>query len=153
MKWLREVFEPSTREKAKGKSRLLIYDGHDTHITDLWIEHSMKNNIIFMILPPHSSHLTQPLDVGVFGPMKTLMASEMEPLVSTELHSVLKAEWLIAYIEAHEKVFSVQNILAGFRGTGIRPFKPSKVINRIASVEEKLVKILVRISVKSDISQ
>ena len=94
----------------------------------------MKNNIIFMVLPPHSSHLTQPLDIGVFGPLKTLMASEMEPLVSTELHRVLKAEWFTAYVEAHEKVFSVQNVLADVRGTGIQPFKPSKVINRIAPV-------------------
>jgi hypothetical protein len=62
------------------------------------------------------------------------MASEMEPLVSTKLHRILKAEWLSIYVEAHKKAFSVQNILAGFRGTGIRPFKPSKVINRIAPV-------------------
>jgi hypothetical protein len=67
----------------------------------------MKNNIIFMVLPPHSSHLTQPLDVGVFSPLKTLMALEIEPLVSTEVHRILKVEWLSAYVEAHGKAFSV----------------------------------------------
>ena len=82
-----------------------------------------------MVLPPHSSHLTQPLDVGVFGPLKTLMASEMEPLISTELHRILKAEWLTAYVEAHKKPFLVQNVLTGFCGTGIQLFNPSKVIN------------------------
>jgi hypothetical protein len=45
------------------------------------------------------------LDVGVFSPLKTLMASEIEPLVSTEVHRILKAEWLSAYVEAHKKAF------------------------------------------------
>jgi len=57
-----------------------------------------------MVLPPHSSHLTQPLDVGVFS----LMASAIEPLISTELHRIMKAEWLFAYVEAHSGAFSIQ---------------------------------------------
>jgi hypothetical protein len=65
LKWLHEIFEPTTRDKANGKMRLLICDGYDSHITVLWIANCMKNDIIFIGLPPHSSHLTQPLDVGV----------------------------------------------------------------------------------------
>jgi len=94
-----------------------------------------------MVLPTHSSHLTQPLDVGVFGPLKTLIASEIEPLVSTELHCILKVQWLTAYVEAYEKAFSVWNILTGFCGTGIQPFDPSKVINQIAPVGQDSTKI------------
>jgi len=101
----------------------------------------MKNNIIFMILPSHSSHLTQPLDVGVFGPLKTLMASTIEPLISTELHGILKAEWLSAYVEAHDNAFSVQNIQAGFRGTGILPFNPLKVIDHVGSTVQQCIEV------------
>ena len=52
--------------------------------------------------------------------MEWICASEMAPHVSTELHRILKFEWL-AYIEAHKKAFSIQNVLADFRVTGIRP--------------------------------
>ena len=129
----------------------MICDGHDSHITASWIAHCMKNNVILMVLPPHSSHLTQPLDVGVFSllmvlpphsshliqpldvgvfsPLKTLMASAIEPLISTELHRILKAEWLSAYVEAHDNAFTVQNIRPGFCGTGILPYNPRKVID------------------------
>jgi len=131
LQWLRQVFEPETHEKANGQPRLLICDGHDSHITASWIAHCMKNNIILMILPPHSSHLTQPLDVGVFKPLKTHMASALEPLVSTEIHCIMKAEWLSAFVEAHDNAFSNQNIQSGFYSTGIIPFNPSKVIDRI----------------------
>jgi len=40
----------------------------------------------------HLSHLTQPLNVGIFKPLQTLIASVIEPLVSAELHHILKAE-------------------------------------------------------------
>ena len=132
--WLREVFEPLTREKANGKPRLLICDGHDSHITASWIAHCMENNIIFMVLPPHSSHLTQPLDVGVFGPLKTLMASAIEPLIGIEIHQIMKAEWLAAYVKAHNNAFSKRNIQSGFCGTGIFPYNPSKVVDRIKPI-------------------
>jgi hypothetical protein len=92
------VFKAETHEKANGKPRLLICDRHDSHITASWIAHCMNNNIILMVLPPHSSHLTQSLDISVFKPLKTLMASAIEPLVSTELHRIMKAEWLLAYV-------------------------------------------------------
>jgi hypothetical protein len=150
LQWLREIFEPSTRTKANGKQRLLICDGHDSHITASWIAHCIKNDIIFMVLPPHSSHLTQPLDVGVFGPLKTHMASAIEPLVSTEIHRILKAEWLTAYIEARHNAFSIQNIQSGFSGTGILPFDPSKVVNRVKPVVQN--SIVVRAFIPTDVA-
>ena len=138
--WLREIFEPWTRDKANGNPRLLICDGHDSHITASWIAHCMRNNIIFMVLPPHSSHLTQPLDVGVFSPLKTHMASSIEPIISTEIHRLLKAEWLAAYVEAHKKAFTTRNIRSGFCGTGILPFDPSKAVNRVKpQVQDQVV--------------
>ena len=141
IQWLRSCFEPATREKADGKMRLLICDGHDSHITAVWIEHCMRNNIVLMVLPPHSSHLTQPLDVGVFGPLKTLMASALEPLISTELHRILKAEWLSAFVEAHDGAFSVQNIEAGFHGTGIFPYNLRKVLDRVMPTIQDCIEI------------
>ena len=58
IKWLRECFEPTTREKANDQWRMLISDGHDSHITGDWLSHCLDNKILPAILPPHSSHLT-----------------------------------------------------------------------------------------------
>src|SRR5579862_2418217 len=101
----------------------------------------MRNNIILMVLSPHSSHLTQSLNVEVFGSLKTHMASAIKSLISTELHRILKAEWLSAYIEAHDKAFIIQNIRAGFRGTGIQPFNQWKVLNRVQPISQKFIVI------------
>ena len=130
--WLKRCFEPSTRDKANGGYRLLICDGHDSHITGEWIGHCMDNNIVLLILPPHTSHLTQPLDISVFGPLKKVMASKIVPLISTGISRIQKVEWLSAFVQAHAQVFNAQNILGGFRGAGIFPFDPSNVRGRIA---------------------
>ena len=43
-----------------------------------------------------------------------------------------KAEWLAAFIQAHNKTFTEQNIKGGFRVTGIQPFLPTKVLNCVS---------------------
>ena len=48
--WLRTLFEPKTRQKAgELKPRVLICDGHGSHVTGNFIEHCMNNNIKLFI--------------------------------------------------------------------------------------------------------
>jgi DDE superfamily endonuclease/Tc5 transposase DNA-binding domain/helix-turn-helix, Psq domain len=131
--WLIRCFDPETRNKAVGEYRLLICDGHDSHITAEFVAYCIDHKILLMILPPHSSHLTQPLDVGVFGSLKKHMASELYPLMRTGVARIQKVEWLTAFVAAHERALSAKNIRSGFRGTGIHPFLPTKVLRRVAS--------------------
>jgi hypothetical protein len=131
--WLERCFDPETSDKAAGEYRLLICDGHDSHITAEFIAHCIDNKILLMILPPHSSHLTQPLDVGVFRALKQYMAAELYPLIRTGISRIQKVEWLNAFVAAHDRALSVKNILGGFRGTGIYPFLPTKVLRHVTS--------------------
>lgn len=45
---------------------LLVLDGHGSHITINVIEFAKSNGIHLLCLPSHTSHILQPLDVGVF---------------------------------------------------------------------------------------
>src|SRR5438270_3488786 len=80
LEWLKRVFEPATREKASGRQRLLICDGHDSHIAGNFIAHWIEHKITLLIIPPHSSHLTQPADVAVFEPLATYHGQETDRL-------------------------------------------------------------------------
>ena len=133
LEWLQRCFDPTTREKVNGAYRMLICDGHDSHITSDFIEFCMDNNILLMILPPHSSHLTQPLDVGVFGALKKHMASKLEPLLHVGISCIQKVEWTAAFIEAHQQAFRAQNILSSFHDAGIHPYQPSKVLRQVSN--------------------
>ena len=131
LEWLIKCFDESTKEKAGGKTCLLICDGHESHVTSDLLQHCRENNIVLLLLPPHTSHMTQPLDVAVFGLLKKAMVTELAPLISTEIARVQKVEWLEAYVKARAWVFTRKNILSGFRGAGLHPFLPNKVIRRL----------------------
>ena len=84
--WLKRCFDPSTKEKANGCTRLLICDGHDSHISATFMCHCYDNNIAVFLLLPHASHLIQPLDVGVFSPLKRQWNPSLTPFSGLELH-------------------------------------------------------------------
>ena len=50
---------------------LLLYDGHTTHIDDRVINSAIENNITIIKLPPHLSHILQPMDLAVFRSLKS----------------------------------------------------------------------------------
>ena len=45
---------------------MLIEDGHASHISISVIEKARQSSIYILCLPAHTTHLLQPLDVGVF---------------------------------------------------------------------------------------
>ena len=94
--------------------RSTICDGHDSHIMGEWVAHCINNKLIPMILPPHSSHLTQPLDVGVFGPLKQHIAAEIDPIIRTGVSRIQKVEWLTAFVKAHKKAMRPKIFTADF---------------------------------------
>jgi DDE superfamily endonuclease/Tc5 transposase DNA-binding domain len=136
VEWLRRCFDPATHAKANGQSRLLICDGHGSHVTGNFIVYCMFANIVLLILPPHTSHLTQPLDVSIFGPLKTHLTSELHGLISMEIARVQKFEWLNGYVGARSRTFNINNILSAFSGAGLIPFDPQKVIRQLVSAAQ-----------------
>src|SRR5579871_161052 len=55
--WLSEVFEPETQEKANDRKRLLICDGHESHVSAKFVSFCIEQNIELVLLHPHSSHI------------------------------------------------------------------------------------------------
>ena len=67
--WL-EHFDTHSSRYQKGEWRVLILDGFGSHfIYEFWL-YSQQKKIALFVLPPHSTHITQPLDVGCFQPFK-----------------------------------------------------------------------------------
>lgn len=129
--WLQTVFEPESRQKSKDKPRLLIADGHASHITANMIALCMENNIDLLILPPHCSHLLQPLDVGVFGPMKKYHAYETDRLLRAGINRFQRSEWVTLYQVIRAKALSPENIRSGWRGAGLVPFSERRVLSKL----------------------
>ena len=67
--YFEDHFNRHTKDITKGQYQILIVDGHDSHLTTKAIQYCIDNKIILLCLPPHATHMLQPLDVGCFGPL------------------------------------------------------------------------------------
>ena len=68
LEWLKH-FHAQTITRTKGVYRLLILDGHSSHITFQFVQFCQDHKIIPLCLPLHLTHYLQLLDVGIFGPL------------------------------------------------------------------------------------
>ena len=80
--WLEQVFEQETESKTRSSWRLLLLDGHGSHITMAFIDYCRCHKILLLIYPPHSTQTLQPLNVGCFSPFSTNYSKE----VTKQLH-------------------------------------------------------------------
>ncbi|RAL61074.1 hypothetical protein DID88_010415 [Monilinia fructigena] len=94
LEWLKRVFEPESKKVSGDRPRLLIMDGHSSHITGSFIAFCIEKDIDLLILPPHCSHLLQPLDIAVYGPMKRYHALEVDRYSRAGVKRIQRAEWL-----------------------------------------------------------
>jgi DDE superfamily endonuclease len=78
--------------------------------TSQFIRTCMDNNIKLLILPLHSSHCKQPLDVAVFSPLKHYLAEELQGVFQTVIAQLFKSEWAVVYAKARPKAFTISNI-------------------------------------------
>ena len=66
--WMKKLFIPSI---PVARPVLLLLDGHSSHYEPSTIRMAAAEGIIVMALPPHLTHHLQPLDLSLFGPLKT----------------------------------------------------------------------------------
>jgi hypothetical protein len=129
--WLTSVFEPTTRPEDPNLHRLLIMDGHGSHITANVIAHCMEHAIDLLIMPPHTSHKLQPLDVSVFSPLKRALAAETDAASRVDSGRIQRVDWTTMYIRARERALISANIQSGWKATGLEPLSPITVLEKL----------------------
>ncbi|WAQ96170.1 hypothetical protein MAR_028860 [Mya arenaria] len=65
--WFLRGFIPNC---GKERPVVLLMDNHDSHISLSLIQAARANDIVLVGLPSHTTHLLQPLDVHINGPLK-----------------------------------------------------------------------------------
>jgi hypothetical protein len=130
VEWLKH-FDAHTKTRVIGTRRLLILDGHESHHSLEFQELCKENNIYTLCMPPHSSHLLQPLDVGCFSPLKRAYSREVESLIRHHINHITKLEFLPAFKAAFSRSFTSANICSAFRGAGLVPLQPDAVLSKL----------------------
>ena len=110
---------------------LLIQDGHGSHISLDVIRLARENDVSLLCLPAHTTHLLQPLDVGVFKSLKLNFSKACKQYISANPGQVVTTD-LIALLLAQAWLQSVTpvNAMSGFRKCGIYPLNPGQISDR-----------------------
>jgi hypothetical protein len=128
--WLNRIFNPSTRAKANGKPRIIIMNEHHSHLTPEFLEACTQRHIILFYLPAHTTHLTQPLDVSVFSPLKHWFHREVEAYLRNGETRVPKAEFMQIYTQTRPQALTIKNIQLGFKAAGLIPYSLGAVLQK-----------------------
>ena len=133
LSWLTKIFEPRTKQKAGNLKRLLIVDGHSSHINMRFIEFCDQHRIILVVLPPHSTHRLQPLDVGIFAPLAAAYSNQINKVIqsSSGFSRTTKRSFWPMFRNAWNEAVIRTNIHSAFAATGIYPLTPEKVLHQL----------------------
>jgi hypothetical protein len=128
--WIKH-FDKHTKDRVIGTHRLLILDGQGSHATPEFDNFCTENRIVTICIPPHTSHILQPLDVGCFGPLKAAYGQLVADLARRSIFHVDTADFLAMYHQARRSIFSESTIKNSFKATGLVPFNPDIVLSQL----------------------
>ena len=109
---------------------LLMMDGHSTHFEPSVICMAAKEEVVLFFLPPHSTHLTQPLDKECFGPLKAAWKEVCHDYLTRNPGKVVtRYSFSQLFGKAWIRSMNMPNVIAGFRTTAIFPFNRNALLS------------------------
>ena len=110
---------------------MLIINGHGSHLTPQFNQICIENDIISICIPPHSSHLLQPLDVSCFAVLKQAYGHIVEDKMCLDINYIDKLDFLAAYPHARAETYKPENLINSFAATGLVSFNPDQVLTKL----------------------
>ncbi|KIM94488.1 hypothetical protein OIDMADRAFT_75280, partial [Oidiodendron maius Zn] len=127
-----EHFNRYTQSKSIGQYRMLIFDGHGSHLTQEFLDFCWQHHIRPFQLPAHTTHLLQPLDVGVFQSLKHNFKKEVRKQVFMGAKEISRTDFFAFFQRFHDKTFKNPRIhKSAFRKTGLIPLDPQQVLLKL----------------------
>jgi hypothetical protein len=133
LEWLKGCFEKETNiVHSKEGYRILCLDRHSSHITNKAICFCIEKKIILLCLPPHTTHMLQPLDLKIFAPLAMAYRQGIaKQCCLGSSYSIDKITFLQIMQEAREKAITDENIKSAWANAGLKPFDPTIVLNKL----------------------
>lgn len=108
---------------SKDHPILLLMDNHAFHVTLDAVNFCRDNYITMLGFPAHTSNKLQPLDVSVYGPLKTAYSVACNDYMVSHPGETIDIQKIAGIFNtAYNKAATLQNAISGFRATGIEPF-------------------------------
>ncbi|KAJ8930258.1 hypothetical protein NQ314_016951 [Rhamnusium bicolor] len=102
---------------------VLLLDNHDSHMSVEGLTYCENNGVTVLSFPPHCSHKLQPLDRSVYGPLKKYVNSACDAWMTNNPGRTMTIYDIPGIVATALPIAAIpNNIMAGFRISGISPF-------------------------------
>lgn len=123
--WMTSLFIPNI---PSARPVLLLIDGHSSHYEPETIRLAAKEGIIILCLPPHTTHVSQPLDISFFRPLKVYWSEGCHKYMQNNPgRTVTKYQFSALFSVAWYKAIKAENLVSGFRKAGIYPYNANAI--------------------------
>lgn len=136
--WFLKLLLPHIMEHRIGDERVVVIgDNLASHFSPEVVRLAVDNNIYFTTLAPSSTHMLQPLDVGVYGPLKKQWRKVLDKWrqESRKRGSIPKEQFPLLLQKLMDAIAPniKKNLQSSFRATGLYPFDPEVVLRKLPS--------------------
>ncbi len=130
--WFRSIILPWAR-KTEGP-KVMIGDNLSSHFSSDVLDLCEQKNISFVCLVPNSTHLSQPLDVAFYGPLKRKWRKILkEWKLQNTGQATLPKDAFPRLLKELEESLNVKNLVSGFKTCGIYPLNAQELLRKLPS--------------------
>ena len=123
--WMKDLFLPNI---PPARPVLLLLDGHSSHYEPDTIRCAAEEGVVILCLPPHTTHVSQPLDVSFFKPLKLYWSEVCHRYMQDNPGRVVtKYQFSSLFAAAWYKAIRPQTFISGFRKVGVCPFDSTAI--------------------------
>jgi hypothetical protein len=106
-------------------------DGYESYLNQEFKDYCIEHKILTLYMPPHSSHVLQPLDVVCFSPLKRKYSQRVRDLAPRRVFYIDKEGFLPAFRDAFFDVFTEAIYRKAFEASGLVPIDAQVVLDRL----------------------
>ena len=102
-------------------------DDNRSHVSVGLVDWAKTHDIILFILPAHTSHILQPLDVACYGPLQRMYDFQCHKLINQTSAAITRYNVSEIASKVYSRALRAENLQAGFRKTDIYPLNMSAI--------------------------
>ena len=112
---------------------MLVIDGYGSHLTIEFVDYCYRPNvkISIFLLPMHSTHILQPLDIRVFQSFKYYHQEMLKESIQYRGLDYKHIDFLTSFQRIRDLTFKKPIILSAFAKSSLYPFNPSAVLVKL----------------------
>ena len=136
LSWFHNQFMSAVCPLTESGPVLLIFDGRYSHVSLELFKLLRDNDIHLLCLPHNTTHILQPLDVGLFGVLKKHWHKVLKEYQLQTKGGKTCKETFPKLLTSIWVAFTPEVVRSGFRGTGIVPLSRDHVFSKLPAATD-----------------